>query len=148
MGIIHGAPQEMNVIQLLLLSGMAISLLLYLRFFRTVLRDRLIAILIFAVAITAILFPELTTVIANSLGVGRGADLLIYILTAGSIFAFVLIGTKLSAMEENITRLVRHIAICNAEHSKQALSNPSAVTPVHTESQEDQHTGAQHDEQT
>jgi hypothetical protein len=105
----------MTIIQLLLLLGIIASLLLYLKFFRSVLRDRLIALMLFIVAITAILFPDLTTVIANLLGVGRGTDLLIYILATGSIFAFILIGTRLLNIENKITELVRHIAIINAE---------------------------------
>jgi|SRR3989344_1926662 len=105
----------MTIIQLLLLLGIISSLLLYLKFFRSVLKDRLIAFTLFIVAIIAILFPDITTVIANLLGVGRGADLLIYILSTGSVFAFILIGTRLLNIERNITELVRHIAIINAE---------------------------------
>ena len=105
----------MTIIQLILLLGIATSLVLYLKFFRSVLRDRLIALMIFIIAVTAILFPELTTVIANYLGVGRGTDLLIYILATASTFAFILIGTRLLNIEKNITELVRHIAIINAE---------------------------------
>jgi hypothetical protein len=122
----------MNLIQLLLLSGMAVSLLLYLGFFRTVLRDRLIAVVIFGVAMAAILFPDLTTSVANLLGVGRGADLLIYIFVTGSIFAFILVGTRMKAMEESITRLVRQIAIGNAEHPAEATPGANTSAPSTT----------------
>jgi len=105
----------MRLIQLLLVMGTIASLALYFKYFRSVLRDRLVALLLFAMAVAAIVFPSVTTIIANYLGVGRGTDLVIYIIGSASVFAFILIGIRLIHMENMITELVRYIAILKAD---------------------------------
>ena len=105
----------MNLIQILLILAAAASLLVYLRYFRSVLRDRLIAFGIFASVVSAVLFPELTTTVANAVGVGRGTDLILYLLVVGSVFAVVMLASRLMSIENTLTELVRQLAILNAE---------------------------------
>ena len=69
----------MSLIQIALALGSILLLVLYATFLRSTLRDRALAILLFVTAVVAILFPDLTTRLANILGVGRGTDLLIYL---------------------------------------------------------------------
>ena len=104
----------MNLIQILLILVAAASLLVYLRYFRSVLRDRLIALIIFASVVSAVLFPEFTTTVANSVGVGRGTDLILYLLVVGSVFAVVMLTSRLMSIENTLTELVRQLAIMNA----------------------------------
>ena len=101
----------MNLIQPLLILAALGLLLMYLLFFRTVLRDRVIAVVLFTGAVAAIMFPGFTTFVANIVGVGRGADLLVYILAVTMAFAVILLSTRILKLEATITALVRHVAI-------------------------------------
>lgn len=105
----------MSIIQLLLVAGALSSLILYLKYYRTTISDRLIGLLLFMMTVTAILVPQLTTNIANMIGVGRGTDLVIYLFIVTSIFSFILMRTRLAMMEESLTKVVRHLAISEAE---------------------------------
>ena len=109
----------MNLIQIFLILFAVTFLLVYLGYFRSVLRDRLIAMGIFASAILAILFPQFTTTAANAIGVGRGADLLLYLLVVGSMFAVVMLTTRLVSVENTLTEIVRQLAISNPERRKE-----------------------------
>lgn len=105
----------MNLIQILLILVAVAFLVVYLGYFRSVLRDRLIAFGIFASVVFAVLFPDLTTTVANAVGVGRGTDLILYLLVVGSVFAVVMLATRLISIENTLTELVRQLAISNAE---------------------------------
>ena len=105
----------MNLFQILLILVALAFLVVYLGYFRSVLRDRLIAFGIFASVILAVLFPEFTTTVANAVGVGRGTDLILYLLVVGSVFAVVMLATRLMSIENTLTELVRQLAILNAD---------------------------------
>ena len=101
----------MSLIQFLILAASFASFALYLSFFRSVLKDRLIAVLLFAGAIAATLFPDATTALAHALGVGRGTDLVLYIFAMGSLYVGLLFYGKLARLERSLTDLAREIAI-------------------------------------
>ena len=103
----------MKIIQLILIIGTIFSLGLYLRFFRSVLRDRLIAVVLFCTAIICIVVPDATTSIANLIGVGRGTDLIVYISVITALFLFLLLYSRLQKIERAHTELIRHLAISN-----------------------------------
>jgi len=67
-----------------------------------------------AAAIT-ILVPDLTNDIAHTLGIGRGADLLIYIVAILFIASFFFFYNRYRRLEAQLTRLVRQLAIDKAE---------------------------------
>lgn len=104
----------MNGIQILLLCGVFLSLLIYVRFFRSVVFDRVLAVFLFGLALIAILFPNLTTALANLVGVGRGADLLLYLLFLISIFLFLHLYAGLARLERRQTEIIRELALFNA----------------------------------
>ena len=62
-------------------------------------------------AIVAVLYPDELTVLANMLGVGRGADLLLYATVAGLVSSLLVIYTKFKDAEAKMAELARHIAI-------------------------------------
>lgn len=105
----------MKFIQPLLIGGFLVALCVYVVYLRTALRDRLLAAAFVAVAVVAVLFPDLTTVAAHRLGVGRGSDLLLYLVVLGGTFAFLLVYIRLLGLERSVTALVRKIAILEAE---------------------------------
>lgn len=87
---------------------------------RTKAWKRLIMLALAVAAVVSILNPELTSTVANFVGVGRGTDLLLYLLTA--VFLYVVAGfyLKFRDVERQLTVLARRLAI------DEALSHPSA----------------------
>ena len=80
---------------------------------------RLILVLFVGAAIISIVNPELTTRAAQLVGVGRGADLLLYLLTA--VFLYVVMGfyLKFRDVERQVTVLARRLALDEAHLRRQ-----------------------------
>ena len=57
------------------------------------------------------LFPNSTTAMAHLLGIGRGADLLLYLLVIGTSVGFLVMYVKLRVVRRELTLLVRKIAV-------------------------------------
>ena len=78
--------------------------------------DLLLRVVVWAAGAVAIYDPLLTVRIANVIGIERGTDLVVY------LFALAFLGTsfyfysRLIRMQRQITELIRHIAIEEAEH--------------------------------
>ena len=62
--------------------------------------------------------PELSTRIANLLGIGRGADLISYIWIVMSLILAINVHIRLRLESERVTQLAREIAIINARLPK------------------------------
>lgn len=76
---------------------------------------------VFAVAcIVSVMWPQLLTAVARAVGVGRGADLVLYALVVA--FAFVSLNTylKFKDMEARLTQLARAIAIEQAVSARES----------------------------
>jgi hypothetical protein len=63
---------------------------------------------------TAIAYPSLTTLAAHALGIGRGADLVLYCGLLVMLVGFFLIYLRLRRLEASVTTIVRHIALQEA----------------------------------
>lgn len=119
---------ELNVFQWLTLPALALLLawdgygLLARR--PTFRKDRLVRFVVWAAALATIANPDLTTQAGNAIGIGRGTDLVLYLL----VLAF--LGTAFYFYSENVrlhrqlTDVVRHIAINEARKDA-----PPATTP-------------------
>lgn len=64
----------------------------------------------------AIAKPELTVVVAQALGIQRGADLIFYLAILGMFVGFFLIYLRLRRLDEGLTTVVRRLAIAEARH--------------------------------
>ena len=63
--------------------------------------------------------PAVTTSVANALGIGRGADLVMYFFLVFVVFQLVLLHVKLRTQMTLLTELARRVAIESAQvHSK------------------------------
>jgi small membrane protein len=62
----------------------------------------------------AIIWPHSTALLARALGIGRGADLLLYSSVLVMIVAFFYVYTRFKRVERQLTLLVRRLAIQNA----------------------------------
>jgi hypothetical protein len=68
-------------------------------------------------AAAAILRPEATTGIAMKLGIGRGADLVLYVVAISFIAAFFYLYQRIRKLESGLTVIVRRMAIDDAHHA-------------------------------
>jgi len=62
--------------------------------------------------------PETTTYLANWLGIGRGADLVLYVSVLVIFYLLFKIFVKLNKIDDNITKIVRKDAIKNARDKR------------------------------
>jgi hypothetical protein len=78
---------------------------------------KILAILFVVVAIVTVISPNITNTIAHWVGVSRGADLLLYLLTLA--FIFVLFSSYLSEkrLQRRMVTLARKIAILEANQA-------------------------------
>lgn len=73
---------------------------------------RLLVWLIFWwLAILVIIWPNLTVLIANYLGIGRGADLIIYLSLIIIFYLLFRLLIRIENLEKNLTKLVREKAL-------------------------------------
>lgn len=76
-------------------------------------------------AAVAILRPSITVALAHVLGIGRGADLVFYCGILGMLLGFFVMFVRIRRLEGEITKLVRALAIRDAE---KAGGRPSSET--------------------
>ena len=86
------------------------------------------------VAFGALMKPELSMWLAERLGIGRGADLVLYILTLLFIWAHSQHYVKRKQLEAQITLLVRELAIHEAQHDAGGAVSPATDVPQPRES--------------
>lgn len=67
-------------------------------------------VLLWFAADAAVLFPELTTRIANRFGIGRGSDFVLYISIAIMFFLLLRLHLKIEMMQRDVTTVVRREA--------------------------------------
>jgi hypothetical protein len=76
---------------------------------------RILLVLFVLGAAVAVLFPQVLTWIANLVGIGRGTDLLLYLLVIAFLAVVATTYRRFRQMEEQITTLARHVALLEAE---------------------------------
>lgn len=76
--------------------------------------QKILGILFVLVAIFVIMFPNTTNDIAHKVGVSRGADLLLYLLTLAFIFVCLNLYLKEKQDQRKIVELTRKIALLEA----------------------------------
>ena len=83
---------------------------------------RLFVLFFFGAGIVSIVDPGLTTEIANMVGIGRGADLVFYLSTLFLVFLCFNFHLRFMALQDQLTRVVREIALRNPVHEEDAAS--------------------------
>jgi hypothetical protein len=78
----------------------------------------LVWVLLWLGSLVAVLYPETTTQVAQAVGIGRGADLLLYLAVLASIVAFSVVSRRMRQMAREITLLTREVALLDAERKK------------------------------
>jgi len=117
----------MTLVPSQVILGVALlGLVLYAFRLRTVLVDRLIYALLALTGLVLVIHPSLSTDIANRLGVGRGADLLLYTLVMLSLFRDLGVASELKQIERRLTLLVRASALEAPVRTSRRLDHPGA----------------------
>ena len=107
----------MTLIKLLLLAAIVVVGLLAFRGSRKALHKVLwrgYVVLVVMAAGAAVLFPDLVTTGANAVGVGRGTDLVLYLLVVTFMLVSVVQFRRLGELERRYTQLARSLAITDA----------------------------------
>lgn len=95
----------------ILLTAALLLFIVYIFRLRSEFVDRIVYIACTLAGIVFVIDPELSTRIANFLGIGRGADLIFYLFIIASLFYAVATRSRLRRMEIQLTELVRRDAI-------------------------------------
>ena len=118
----------MNVFQIVFITFCAIQAVLALRRF---VRTRQITALVFlgtwAVAAVLLVYPTASTSIANSVGIGRGVDFITYSLLMVFLWAHYQQYLRYKRVENEVTMLVRELAISRAARPDRAAPNVSEL---------------------
>lgn len=77
--------------------------------------------------VVAVLAPDVVTRAANLVGVGRGTDLVLYVLVVAYLFSAVSMRQHLRETEDRIAQLVRELALLRATEALGAA--PGATEP-------------------
>jgi hypothetical protein len=101
-------------IQGLLIAFLVVAAIISSFAFRAKVAYRLLAILLLSGAVVLVIFPNLTTLAAQSLGVGRGTDLLLYVSLITGLHVALMLYLRTRDLERKITEQARAIAIRNA----------------------------------
>lgn len=104
----------MKPIQPILLLFLAAGAVLYFIRLRKKTLDRAIVLLFILAGAVLVAAPDLSSAIAQLVGVGRGADLVLYLGLLGLSFVCLLLYARLRDMEASLSELVRSIAVQNA----------------------------------
>lgn len=107
------------IIQLLLVLGIAVTVVSFLRN-RNTMRFQAAKKILFGVfvlgCLVSVAWPDLLTRIANAVGVGRGADLILYALVVAFVFVSLNTYLKFRDLQDRNTQLTRHLAILEARN--------------------------------
>lgn len=104
----------MTRVQVLLIGLLLGVAVLYFARLRSQLLDRLLVLAISAVMFALVLRPSFTQTAADYVGVGRGADLVIYVGFLGVGFAATVLLSKVRVLERQVTELARWAALSSA----------------------------------
>ena len=80
-------------------------------------------------AAAGIAFPEILAAVAHALGIGRGADLVFYVFILATFVAFFVTYLRFRRLDEQLTKIVRHLAIQNAEREEEQREPRSLSRP-------------------
>lgn len=107
----------MTVIKILLLVAIVAFALLALRGSRRAIHKvlwRAYVLVVVVAAVLSILFPDSLTKAAELVGVGRGADLLLYVLVVTFMLVSVVLFRRIAELERRYTQLARSVAVSSA----------------------------------
>lgn len=121
------------IIKVILLVALGCAAVMVMRGKRTalgLLMRRSMTLGAIGVGVFAVLFPDEVTEVAGAVGVGRGADLLLYLLCVTFLFVSIALYLRLNEMHDRYVELARRLALHEADASAHPSSElaPSQIT--------------------
>ena len=111
----------MTAIQIILITGIILLVIYYLMLMRSAVAELAFLIVVSGISVFFILFPNKTNIIANKLGVGRGADLLFYVCILLFLFFVLKLFVRIKRLEKKLTEIVRKDAIDGEVNSRRPM---------------------------
>ena len=108
----------MTPIQIILISAFLFTSLYYFVRLRNRIADVVLLFVLLLTSIQVILFPEWVSLIAQRIGVGRGTDLVFYLLVVLFFFVTLKLYSRLRKLEQQITDIIRKQSIEDAKNLK------------------------------
>lgn len=105
-------------IKIILFIPLLALLFLVLKSFKNHALSRLVMIGILLIGILFVLYPSLSNQLAHLVGVGRGADLVIYLFIIFSFIFGIYLYAKFRKLKEEQAELIKKIAVENAKDFK------------------------------
>ena len=102
-------------IKIILILGLLALTLLCFTVLKSRLATRLFILAQLCVGVVLVIFPDIANWIADLVGVGRGADLMLYLLLLAVYAGALLVLAKFRRLERQITELTRQIALHETE---------------------------------
>jgi hypothetical protein len=105
------------IIQLLLVPALVLAVVLSLRSrssLRGQARRKILAALTMVAGVLAVLFPDALQALAESVGVTRGTDLLVYVLALVIIYLVGSVSVRFREQEARLVQLARQVALSDA----------------------------------
>jgi hypothetical protein len=84
--------------------------------------SRLTRALIWTAALVAIVRPDISQVIADEIGIGRGADLVLYLFVLAFLAVSFYFYSRYIRLQRQLTEVVRHLAIQNARRGEEEIT--------------------------
>ncbi|HUP50027.1 MAG TPA: DUF2304 domain-containing protein [Thermoanaerobaculia bacterium] len=81
-------------------------------------------LLLWVAAAVSVAFPDILVVVARFLGIGRGADLILYFSILFMFAGFFLVYLRFRRIDDQLTRIVRHLAIRDGEEKRGGKAAP------------------------
>ena len=106
------------IIKLLLIAALAAAAYVLMHGRRSALSllvRRGVALLAIALGVVAVVFPDLVTHAAHVVGVGRGTDLVVYVLCVTFLFTTIGLHMRLAALHDRFVELARRVALNEAK---------------------------------
>lgn len=107
----------MKSIQVILIVFSLVTAVLGGMIFHSKLINRLFTALLSCLALVLVILPDLTTGLARLLGVGRGTDLLFYIVFFAVVQIFLLLYLRTRRLERKLTESIRALALQGASQA-------------------------------
>ena len=120
------------IVRVLLLAAIAVAVAWVIRSRHSGRRQAIVRLGVLGLAVVwtvAVLQPDLVTRVANAIGVGRGTDLLLYLLVVAFTFATVGLSRKVRDLEDTIAELTRGLALVEAEVERRDAHRPPVESP-------------------
>lgn len=109
----------MTPIQIILIIALLALLWVFNLYMKNDVLKKVAFFFLFSAGIIAVIFPDITNHLAQLVGVGRGADLLTYLLVIVFYASFYFLYAKIDKLKTQQTEIIRSLAIRDAKKPKE-----------------------------